>query len=253
MKGIGKIICVGIISICVALIGLCINDIVNTYNNPKYLEKENSIALIDRSCNGFIVAQDIVLTDRHCIRKNQTTYAIEFEYGNIISGTVEYVSRVYDLALIKVKTNDRKIFNIATHRPKKDKHYFVRGYPGGVEFIITIELLYSGYIKRYDVYSGVAIRGYSGSPILDKNYEVQGVLVMGEMIYTPLAVGAVIQTNTFFATYVEPAEAINIFILEYNLWKLNTDTLNIERLPGEKKENLPPSSTRKTVEEKKGL
>jgi hypothetical protein len=178
---------------------------------------EKSIANVDGICTGFVIAKDLVMTAKHCMKDPTQDIVVYFENKTVEQkGNWVFASDDHDVAIVKTNTKGRTPFIISKEYPDMYTEYFLRGYPGGIPFVTTVKMFYTGTYEGYDVYTGVGIKGFSGSPILGPDGKVYGLIVMGEFVLSSSPfIPLIIQSNTFWLAYVENTSTLYKTIYEY--------------------------------------
>lgn len=155
-----------------------------TKQNENTLVPEKKPFEANFRATGFLIdGSGYIATNAHVIN-NAKNIIVENKHGEQFIATPLYVDKQSDLAILKINdTSFKKIaslpYSFRKTSPELGEHIFTLGYP-------KEEVVYSeGYVSAKSGYSGdtlayqvsIAVnRGNSGSPVLNKNGEVIGII-----------------------------------------------------------------------------
>lgn len=125
------------------------------------------------SCSVFKLSDDTVGTAGHCCDGADDTYTIE---PTGIEATVVHHTETPDVCIMRASMPGPSL-SIAKHDPAVGESVWVYGFPRGIPAFQTA--YWSGRHDGGGVVSIDAVGGYSGSPVLNRDGELVGILVSG--------------------------------------------------------------------------
>jgi serine protease Do len=142
---------------------------------------------------GWMLTEDLLVTNYHVVEyiiQNKNTVLIQDNDLNVFKGDVVRTDPASDLALVKLRDGVKKPYlNLDFDKISKEQDVYVTGFGGGVWYGHLegkIAFKYFMDIEVWNIKSNVIVMdlpiwpGFSGSPILDAEGEVVGVVSMGD-------------------------------------------------------------------------
>lgn len=157
------------------------------------------------TCTGFIIdPKGLILTASHCISSLQNHFLVELrDYLTFFEGTAVCKDVANDLGLIQMNEppNDLVVLSLAPSIPEVGERVWVIGHPMSKRWITTTgKILSYRWLDDTDLHNAdqapdIATEifetnaktkpGNSGSPVLNKEGQVVGVLIQGRAVMTP--------------------------------------------------------------------
>jgi len=124
------------------------------------------------SGSGFIVDQDVLVTNAHVLAGGGSEVVARFADGEEVPCTIDDWDDALDLAVLACATGDRTVLELATERPDLGEEVVALGYPGGAVPGDETLALTSGVVSRPTTDGGyiqteAALNpGNSGGPLI---------------------------------------------------------------------------------------
>ena len=153
---------------------------ISSFHKASKISKSNAI-----SSTGFFISKNKFVTTLHSIRPSLTSKKLNLKITQknnsrtLILKKIKYLSLTYDIAVLEIEEEVDEYLNLSNQDAKPHDDLFLIGYPDGFFKVVNkiSDFLYEDEFSYNFNTDEPFLPGASGSPLLNVNGEVTGVIV----------------------------------------------------------------------------